>query len=244
MPAEVMRRTIMEKWMRKRLMGAGLALMLLPGILAGCSGTEEAGKELTEVTLNEVAHSIFYAPMYVAVEEGYFEEEGIALDLVCGFGADKTMTAVISGEADIGFMGSEASIYTYNEGATDYVVNFAQLTQRAGNFLVAREEMPDFTWEDLKGTQVLGGRKGGMPQMVFEYILRKNGMDPAAGSRRQRVCSGFPWYGQRIRSLHCFFCKAKLYRGKSGDYPGIYGRPAEGHGLCAGSYAGGDRAGD
>ena len=150
----------MEKWMRKRLMGAGLALMLLPGILAGCSGTEEAGKELTEVTLNEVAHSIFYAPMYVAVEEGYFEEEGIALDLVCGFGADKTMTAVISGEADIGFMGSEASIYTYNEGATDYVVNFAQLTQRAGNFLVAREEMPDFTWEDLKGTQVLGGRKG------------------------------------------------------------------------------------
>ena len=174
----------MEKWMRKRLMGAGLALMLLPGILAGCSGTEEAGKralkELTEVTLNEVAHSIFYAPMYVAVEEGYFEEEGIALDLVCGFGADKTMTAVISGEADIGFMGSEASIYTYNEGATDYVVNFAQLTQRAGNFLVAREEMPNFTWEDLKGTQVLGGRKGGMPQMVFEYILRKNGMDPAA----------------------------------------------------------------
>lgn len=86
MPAEVMRRTIMEKWMRKRLMGAGLALMLLSGILAGCSGTEEAGKELTEVTLNEVAHSIFYAPMYVAVEEGYFEEEGIALDLVCGFG--------------------------------------------------------------------------------------------------------------------------------------------------------------
>ncbi len=90
------------------------------------------------------------------------------------------MTAVISGEADIGFMGSEASIYTYNEGATDYVVNFAQLTQRAGNFLVAREEMPDFTWEDLKGTKVLGGRKGGMPQMVFEYILRKNGIDPAA----------------------------------------------------------------
>ena len=89
--------------------------------------------------------------MYVAIEEGYFEEEGIDLDLVCGFGADKTMTAVISGEADIGFMGSEASIYTYAEGAADYVVNFAQLTQRAGNFLVAREEMPDFKWEDLKG---------------------------------------------------------------------------------------------
>lgn len=90
------------------------------------------------------------------------------------------MTAVLSGEADIGFMGSESSIYTYNEGATDYVVNFAQLTQRAGNFLVAREEMPDFTWEDLKGTYVLGGRKGGMPQMVFEYILKQNNIDPDA----------------------------------------------------------------
>ena len=89
------------------------------------------------------------------------------------------MTAVISGSADIGFMGSEASIYTYNEGANDYVVNFAQLTQRAGNFLVAREEMPDFTWEDIKGKNVLGGRKGGMPEMVFEYILKENGIDPA-----------------------------------------------------------------
>ena len=116
--------------------------------------------------------------MYVAIEEDYFTDEGIELDLVCGFGADKTMTAVISGEADIGFMGSEASIYTYNEGATDYVVNFAQLTQRAGNFLVAREEMPDFTWDDIKGSLVLGGRKGGMPEMVFEYILKENGIDP------------------------------------------------------------------
>ena len=95
------------------------------------------------------------------------------------FGADKTMTAVLSGSADIGFMGSEASIYTYNEGASDYVVNFAQLTQRAGNFLVARQKMDDFSWEDLKGTDVLGGRKGGMPQMVFEYILKQNGIDPA-----------------------------------------------------------------
>ena len=114
------------------------------------------------VTLNEVAHSIFYAPMYVAIENGYFEDEGIKLTLVTGFGADKTMTAVLSGEADIGFMGSESSIYTYNEGANDHVVNFAQLTQRAGNFLVAREEMKDFKWTDLKGKDVLGGRKGGV----------------------------------------------------------------------------------
>ena len=135
-------------------------------------------KTLSKVTLNEVAHSIFYAPQYVAIEEGYFKEEGLDLTLVTGFGADKTMTAVISGEADIGFMGAEASIYAYQEGATDPVMNFAQLTQRAGNFLVAREEMPDFTWDDLKGKKVLGGRKGGMPEMVFEYILKNNGLDP------------------------------------------------------------------
>ena len=134
-------------------------------------------KTLSKVTLNEVAHSIFYAPQYVAIEEGYFKEEGLDLTLVTGFGADKTMTAVISGEADIGFMGAEASIYAYQEGATDPVMNFAQLTQRAGNFLVARKEMPDFTWNDLKGKKVLGGRKGGMPEMVFEYILKNNGLD-------------------------------------------------------------------
>lgn len=114
------------------------------------------------VTLNEVAHSIFYAPQYVAIENGYFEDEGLDVELITGFGADKVMTAVLSGEADIGFMGSESSIYTYQEGANDVIINFAQLTQRAGNFLVAREEMPDFSWDDLKGKDVLGGRKGGV----------------------------------------------------------------------------------
>ena len=154
-----------------------LAVTALP--MTAFAAEKDGGEEkLTKVTLNEVAHSIFYAPQYVAIEEGYFAEEGLNLTLVTGFGADKTMTAVISGEADIGFMGAEASVYAYQEGATDPVVNFAQLTQRAGNFLVAREEMPDFKWEDLKGKKVLGGRKGGMPEMVFEYILKKNGIDP------------------------------------------------------------------
>ena len=181
--------------MKKRLFAVLLTSAMVLAMLTACScaqstdsdtpsastGTETdaAIKEPVKVILNEVAHSIFYAPMYVAIEEGYFAEEGIALTLQTGFGADKTMTAVLSGSADIGFMGSEASIYTYNEGANDYVVNFAQLTQRAGNVLVAREEMPDFKWEDLKGKDVLGGRKGGMPQMVFEYILKENGIDPA-----------------------------------------------------------------
>ena len=152
-----------------------LAVTALP---LGVFAAKKDEAKLAKVTLNEVAHSIFYAPQYVAIEEGYFKDEGLDLTLITGFGADKTMTAVISGEADIGFMGAEASIYTYQEGATDPVVNFAQLTQRAGNFLVAREEMPDFKWEDLKGRKVLGGRKGGMPEMVFEYILKQNGLDP------------------------------------------------------------------
>ena len=138
-----------------------LAVTALPmGVFAARKDSTE--EKLTKVTLNEVAHSIFYAPQYVAIEEGYFKDEGLDLTLVTGFGADKTMTAVISGEADIGFMGAEASVYAYQEGATDPVVNFAQLTQRAGNFLVAREEMPDFKWEDLKDKKVLGGRKGGV----------------------------------------------------------------------------------
>ena len=154
-----------------------LAVTALPGTVFAARN-ENSKEELTKVTLNEVAHSIFYAPQYVAIEEGYFKDEGLDLTLVTGFGADKTMTAVISGEADIGFMGAEASIYAYQEGATDPVVNFAQLTQRAGNFLVAREEMPHFKWVDLKDKRVLGGRKGGMPEMVFEYILKNNDIDP------------------------------------------------------------------
>lgn len=139
-----------------------LAVTTLPATAFAEKKDSTDDKMLTKITLNEVAHSIFYAPQYVAIEKGYFKDEGLDLTLVTGFGADKTMTAVISGEADIGFMGAEASIYAYQEGATDPVVNFAQLTQRAGNFLVAREEMPDFKWEDLKGKKVLGGRKGGV----------------------------------------------------------------------------------
>lgn len=145
--------------------------------LTGCSSTKKENG-LTPVTLNEVAHSVFYAPQYAAIELGYFKDEGLDLTLVNGAGADKVMTALVSGDADIGFMGSEASIYTYAQGAEDYAVNFAQLTQRAGNFLVGRQPDSQFAWDKLRGTKVLGGRAGGMPQMVFEYILKKNGIDP------------------------------------------------------------------
>lgn len=163
-----------------------LTIIMVAGALFGCgkqsgqTGSSPVSSSKTPVVLNEVAHSIFYAPMYVAIEEGYFSEEGIDLTLVTGFGADKTMTALLTGEADIGFMGSESTIYTYKEGASDYAVNFAQLTQRAGNFLVSREPIDNFSWDMLTGKNVLGGRAGGMPEMVFEYILKKNGIDPFA----------------------------------------------------------------
>ncbi len=160
----------------------GAALLTAAALcLTGCrasSGQAAAGSRLTPVTLSEVAHSIFYAPQYAAIELGYFEEEGIDLTLVNGAGADKVMAALISGDAQIGFMGSEASIYVYQEGAKDYAVNFAQLTQRAGNFLVGRQPEESFDWRSLKGKKVLGGRAGGMPQMVFEYILKTHGLDP------------------------------------------------------------------
>ena len=266
--------------MIKRISVLLLLLALSMTALFGCSQTKETkhasaiintdktNKEenLTPVTLNEVAHSIFYAPMYVAIEKGYFEEEGINLNLVTGFGADKTMTAVISGTADIGFMGSEASIYAYNEGANDYVVNFAQLTQRAGNFLVAREEIPDFHWTDLKDKKVLGGRKGGMPEMVFEYILRQNGIDPSKdliidqsidfGSTAAAfaegnadftvefepggICSCFSRYRQRLCTLYCIFSKEKLYREECRCNSRIYRCIAKRYGLCTETYTKGN----
>ena len=173
----------MKKKLYRKFLGLTLCAALITAMAAGCGSKKESSQgssssATVKVTLNEVAHSIFYAPMYVAIEEGYFEEEGIDLTLVTGFGADKTMTAVLTGEADIGFMGSESTIYTYAGGTADYVINFAQLTQRAGNFLVSREPIDDFHWNMLKGKDVLGGRAGGMPEMVFEYILKKNNIDP------------------------------------------------------------------
>ena len=169
----------MKKYV-KSLLAFSLALLLTLTLLPGCANKDsEDTAALTKVTLNEVAHSIFYAPMYVAIEEGYFAQEGIDLTLVTGFGADKTMTALLTDEADIGFMGSESTIYTYVGGTKDYAVNFAQLTQRAGNFLVSRTPIEQFSWDMLKGKEVLGGRPGGMPEMVFEYILTKNNIDPA-----------------------------------------------------------------
>ena len=133
---------------------------------------------LTKVKVAEVAHTIFYTPAYAAISKGYFKEENIKIDLILTAGADKVTAAVLSGDVDVGFCGSEATIYVYNSGEKDYLVNFARLTKRDGAFLVSRKKYNNFTLDDLKGKTVIGGRKGGMPEMTFEWGLRQNGIDP------------------------------------------------------------------
>ena len=135
-------------------------------------------KDLVKVRLNEVTHSVFYAPQYVAINQGFFKDVGLEIELTNGGGADKVMTAVLSGQSDIGFAGPEAAIYVYNEGKEDYSVVFAQLTKRDGQFLMGRKPEPDFKWSNLKGKNIIGGRKGGVPEMTLEYVLRKNGLTP------------------------------------------------------------------
>ena len=134
--------------------------------------------DLTKVKVAEVTHSVFYAPQYVAIENGYFEEEGLNIELTLTSGADNVMAAVLSKDADIGLSGSEATIYVYNKGEKDYIKTFARLTQKDGSFLISRKEIKDFKIEDLKGKYIIGGRQGGMPEMTLEYALKQNGIDP------------------------------------------------------------------
>lgn len=161
----------------KAVVAAFLAITLVLMLLTGCSSNEGQG-DLRKVRVSEVTHSIFYAPQYAAISQGFFEEEGLELELINGGGADKVATAVLSGDVDIGFSGSESTVYVYNEGREDYLVTFAQLTNKDGSFLVGRKPDPDFTFDKLIGKDVIGGRKGGMPEMTFEYVLRQEGIDP------------------------------------------------------------------
>ena len=158
----------------------GLALLLAAVLLLlGCAGCAK-DTDLDRVRVCEVTHSIFYAPQYAAIALGFFEEEGIEIELSYGQGADAVMAAVLSGNIDVGFAGPEASIYVYNEGKEDYTQVFAQITRRDGSFLVGREPDDNFTWDKVKGKVVLPGRKGGVPYMALEYVLRHNGVDPFA----------------------------------------------------------------
>jgi len=164
----------MEVAMKKIL--ALLLLVLLVSAFAACNSSDEEG--LTTVRLSEVTRSVFYAPQYAAIELGFFADEGIHIDLVTSDGADRVMTALLSGAADIGFSGPEAAIYVWAGGRADLPVVFAQLTQRDGSFLIAREPMPNFTWDDIRDSHVLPGRRGGMPFMVLEYVTRSHGILP------------------------------------------------------------------
>jgi NitT/TauT family transport system substrate-binding protein len=147
--------------------------------LAACNfGTQKAENPLKKVKVAEVTRSIFYAPQYVAIEKGFFKEEGLDVEITTTWGGDKTMTALVSDGADIALVGSETSIYVSAQGSTDPVINFAQLTQTDGTFLVSRKRIEHFEWEQLNGSTFLGQRKGGMPQMVGEYVLKKHGIDP------------------------------------------------------------------
>ncbi|MDI9514649.1 MAG: ABC transporter substrate-binding protein [Clostridiaceae bacterium] len=151
-----------------------LAVIMMVSTLFAACGQQDKIK----ITLSEVTHSVFYAPQYVAINKGFFAEEGLEVELSNGQGADKVMTAVLSGQVDIGFAGPEASIYVYNEGREDYAVVFAQLTKRDGSFLVGRSPEPDFKWENLRGKTIIGGRKGGVPEMTLEFVLKKHGLMP------------------------------------------------------------------
>lgn len=172
-------------------------------LLGGC-----VSSQLINVTVAEVTHSVFYAPQYVALAEGYFEEEGLEVDFVNTKGADKTMAALLSDQAQIGFMGPEASVYVYNKGKEDYAINFAQLTQRDGSFLLGREKVDNFDFNMLKGKTIIGGRKGGMPEMTLEYVLRKHGLEPGVDVE--------------VRTDIQFSVMAGAFKGGEGDYVTLF----------------------
>lgn len=178
-------------------------VMILSITLTGCGE-----KTLTKVTVAEVTHSVFYAPQYVAATEGFFKDEGLEVEFVNTKGADKTMSALLSDQADIGFMGPEASVYVYNQGKEDYAVNFAQLTQRDGSFLMAREKIDNFDFKMLKGKTIIGGRKGGMPEMTLEYVLRKHGLEPDKDVT--------------VRTDIQFSVMAGAFKGGEGDYVTLF----------------------
>lgn len=161
--------------MNKQLLCGALAAAISAAALCACTPSRA---NTDTIRVCEVTHSVFYAPQYAAIELGFFEDEGISIELTNGGGADKVMSAVLSEHCDIGLAGPEASIYIYHEGRQDHTQVFAQLTQRDGSILMSRHEEPDFRWSSLAGKHILPGRRGGVPYMAFEYALRQNGLSP------------------------------------------------------------------
>lgn len=186
----------------KKVISVLMAVVLLALLCCACGETET-----TTVRLNEVTHSVFYAPQYVALELGFFEEEGLQIELTNGGGADKVMTAVLTDQADIGLAGPEACIYVYNQGKDDYPIVFAQLTKRDGAFLVGRTDEA-FSWENLKGSTVIGGRAGGVPEMTLEYVMRQNGVIPGEDAT--------------VDTTVQFNMMAGAFTGGNGDYVALF----------------------
>lgn len=210
-----------------------MVLMLTP--LSGCKKNEN------EITVCEVAHSVFYAPLYAAMELGYFEEEGLEITLVNGNGADKVMAAMLSGDAEIGLMGPEASIYVYQSGQENYAINFAQLTRTDGSFIVGREKIDNFNLQMLQGKSILGGRKGGVPEMTLEYVLKSAGL--LVGQDDETVLEK---NGVLVRTDVQFAAMAGAFTSGEGDYTTLFEPTAtsianagKGYVLAAvGAYAG------
>lgn len=167
----------------KRNIIVGIVILIIVvvtfGIITINNNKTNTNNESTLIKMNEVTRSVFYAPQYVAINNGYFKESGIEIELTTGQGADAVMTSVLSGESQIGFAGPEASIYVYNEGKTDYMQVFAQMTKKDGSFLVSKTNDKEFEWSDLKGKTIIPGRKGGVPYMTFEYVLKQKGFNPS-----------------------------------------------------------------
>ncbi len=167
----------LKKYIIGIIIGLVIVAVIITAVLLITNRSEDKDTGLTTIQLNEVTRSVFYAPQYVAISNGYFKEEGLDIEITTGQGADKVMTAVLAGQSDIGFAGPEAAIYVYNEGKEDYIEVFAQVTKKDGSFLVSRNENDDFEWTDVKGSTIIPGRKGGVPYMTFEYVLKQNGID-------------------------------------------------------------------
>lgn len=188
-----------------------IAVVVATGVMGiGCSSKDGT---LDKIKLAEVTHSVFYAPQYVAIEQGFFEEEGISIELLGAQGADKTMAALLSGEVQIGLMGPEASIYVHNQGSKDYSICFAQLTKRDGSFIVGREPNDNFTIADLKGKEILGGRKGGVPEMTLEYAIKNSGLTIGTDTENGEV---------DVRTDIQFGVMAGAFTGGEGDYVTLF----------------------